>query len=525
MPGTSELVTINGLNTVWTKGVIPLYEKLNNECVRLDSRLDNIGDVFRFRKSFVQWSDFINYDGDLYPIKKGDVISVDKGYLSYTKDPEDYPEWEQGDPGRLFICITPSDSKPAYTELGDEWETYWTPIDLNLQVASNSQYGIVKLASSSSSDTPNTKYVKDSNGLYVNVPYATHKNNNAQGTVGVLSVGNGLKLNNNEVSLELASSDPGLFLSDDGVLANTGIKSLSNVVPAGTPTPLTGNLKVEKAVSQDGAIKFSSDGGGNPSYEVPVKGWDTKQDKETAVTHTASIAVGSECQPIYVKSDGQADKITTLKLGDLTAQELNSNLILHIKKGNDGQTYPTAAIIDGGSKTDSDPGYGETGVLDVALWVKGRLSVSNCISASKVYHAVWNDISDAIEVQDDLKTDPGYCYFFDGTEYHRTTRYCQKGIIGIHSDTAGSVLGRKGKHKELDISVGGFVLAYVDKYYEPGTPLTSAPDGKLTKMSLWSRVFHSERLVATYWKPEMEAEWGDDTHTVEVNGRHWVKVR
>ena len=128
-------------------------------------------------------------------------------------------------------------------------------------------------------------------------------------------------------------------------------------------------------------------------------------------------------------------------------------------------------------------------------------------------------------MQDTLNPEPGYCYYFNGDKYYKTDKYCQNGIIGIHSDTAGSILGKKGKHKELDISIGGFVLAYVDKVYKQGTPLTATKDGKLTKMGFISRILHPERLVATYWKPESQKEWGDDNRKVQVNGRTWVKVR
>lgn len=160
-----------------------------------------------------------------------------------------------------------------------------------------------------------------------------------------------------------------------------------------------------------------------------------------------------------------------------------------------------------------------------ALVVNGGIVAISGITASAVYHAVWNDISDAIEVQDDLDLTPGCCYCFDGKEYHKSRKYCEKGIVGLHSDTAGSILGKKGRHRELDVSIGGFVLAYVDKLYRPGTPLTSAPDGILTRMKAKDVLLHPERLVAVFWKDEPSEEWGSDTRKVKVDGRRWVKVK
>ena len=288
-------------------------------------------------------------------------------------------------------------------------------------------------------------------------------------------------------------------------LYNTGIVTLE-----------PGNLNATTNKGKIGYKKLKDDKSGLTTVQYAnVNGWNTKQDVATAVKFNGS-KVGDEDRPVYVNNDGVVAPIESLVLYDVTAPEDEMGTLATFKGSNSA-----AVVIYGPGSATTDP----TAFGNAALFVKGSIRATEAISAAKVYHAVWNDISDAIEVQDTLKTDPGYCYYFDGTEYHRTTKYCQKGIIGVHSDTAGDILGRKGKHKELDIAIGGFVLAYVDKYYAPGTPLTSAPDGKLTKMSLWSRIFHPERLVATYWKPEMEAEWGDETHTVEVNGRHWVKVR
>jgi len=228
---------------------------------------------------------------------------------------------------------------------------------------------------------------------------------------------------------------------------------------------------------------------------------------------------GSSELPVYITIDGDATAISTLSLG-------KSDSVVNIA------TFENSTSITESNKSTvivKGPGVNTTVTTGTeapaALLVYGGIVATSGISANKIYHAVWNDISDAVEVQDDLLVEAGYCYYFDGKEYHKTNKYCQKGIIGIHSDTAGSVLGRKGNHKELDISVGGFVLAYVDKQYESGTPLTCTEHGKLTEIKKFDIIRHPERIVGKYWKPEKEEYWGPEDKKVFVNNRHWIKVK
>lgn len=216
-------------------------------------------------------------------------------------------------------------------------------------------------------------------------------------------------------------------------------------------------------------------------------------------------AGGGSNLPVYINSQHKVTAISALNLrGD--------GEILTIVGG------AKAASISGTGTVDSSSTQG-------ALTVVGGIYATGGISADRVFHAVWNDISDAIEVQDSLDVEPGYCYYFDGREYHKTDKYCQKGIVGIHSDTAGDILGRKGRCKELDISIGGFVLAHVDKIYKPGTPLTSTKKGFLTKACLLSRLLHPERIVAIFWKDEPQEEWGPSSGRIKVNSRKWVKIK
>ena len=154
----------------------------------------------------------------------------------------------------------------------------------------------------------------------------------------------------------------------------------------------------------------------------------------------------------------------------------------------------------------------------------GIYAASGIKSNTGVYNAVWNDLADCIPVDDECKVEPGYCYCFDGERYYKSTKYLDEGIIGIDSDTYGMNMGRKPGLNQMDVAVAGFVLAYVDKEYRPGTPLTCTENGYLTEIKKEDKIEYPERIVATYWKSEPADEWGSDSRKVKVNGRKWVKV-
>ena len=160
-----------------------------------------------------------------------------------------------------------------------------------------------------------------------------------------------------------------------------------------------------------------------------------------------------------------------------------------------------------------------------ALSVEGGVyATSGIMSATGVYNAVWNDLADCIPVDDECKVEPGYCYCFDGERYYKSTKYLDEGIVGIDSDTYGMNMGHKPNLNQMDVAVAGFVLAYVDKEYKPGTPLTCTKNGYLTRIKLKDKIRYPERIVATYWKNEPADEWGSDSKKVRVNGRKWVKI-
>ena len=149
------------------------------------------------------------------------------------------------------------------------------------------------------------------------------------------------------------------------------------------------------------------------------------------------------------------------------------------------------------------------------IWVEG----------DRITGAVFNDLVDAIPVGEGDILEAGYCYGFDGEHYTKTSEYMQKSYIGIHSDTYGFKMGHEEDKEKLNVAVSGFVLAYVDKEYEVGTPLTCTVDGCLTEIKLEDKIKYPERVAATYWKNEPNEEWGPEGDKIKVNGRKWVKVK
>ena len=177
------------------------------------------------------------------------------------------------------------------------------------------------------------------------------------------------------------------------------------------------------------------------------------------------------------------------------------------------QTISAAGAVTSGSTS---------GALTVSTG--GIYAKSGIKSDTGVYNAVWNDLADCIPVDDKCKVEPGYCYCFDGEKYYKATKYLDEGIVGIDSDTYGMNMGHKPGLNQMDVAVAGFVLAYVDKEYKPGTPLTCTENGYLTEIKREDKLEYPERIVATYWKSELADEWGSDSRRVKVNGRKWVKV-
>lgn len=147
--------------------------------------------------------------------------------------------------------------------------------------------------------------------------------------------------------------------------------------------------------------------------------------------------------------------------------------------------------------------------------ITGDLTVEGNIYASR------NDVVDFIDAPKLQSVEYGRAYV-RSPDYRVvvSTEYNQIGILGIASDTFGMSVGQLKGTKQVPIAIAGFVLAFVDKNYPPGTPLTCDADGVLTKMLATEKKAYPERIVATFDRPESEPTWNG----VQVRGRCWVKV-
>ncbi|MFN8846950.1 MAG: hypothetical protein ACK5V3_01065 [Bdellovibrionales bacterium] len=144
--------------------------------------------------------------------------------------------------------------------------------------------------------------------------------------------------------------------------------------------------------------------------------------------------------------------------------------------------------------------------------------------AAKVWGAVWNDYADFQKLNDKLVYGKVYYDTIEGAKI--CTQRCQMGIMGVATNTFGAAVGQGANYGfEVPIAVAGWVLAYVDKEYPTGTPLTNDESGNLTEMTLEEKRNYPERLIATYKKKELDIEWGMEGKKVAVDGRHWVQVK
>ena len=148
------------------------------------------------------------------------------------------------------------------------------------------------------------------------------------------------------------------------------------------------------------------------------------------------------------------------------------------------------------------------------------IECSGIFKATKVFNAVWNDIADAITFPN-TNFEFGYCYVYDGKECRKSKEYGERGILGIHSDTAGYILGIKNDENQLICAIGGFVLAYVDKEYESGTPLTCAEGGMLTEATPDFISKYPYKIVGTFFRKEESEEYNG----IKVNNRCWIKIK
>ena len=294
-----------------------------------------------------------------------------------------------------------------------------------------------------------------------------------------------------------------------------------------------------------GAVKFGnavSNGNVTGSAQIVVPSGKSLSLSGSAITNENTTIEGTITSANITASgsavlEGSTIKSATIQNGtiDLNSKNLTVTSNSTITNTTSGSTITLTGVgaIDAKSMTLGDI----TDTTSTALYILNKLGKDNptngvalkCeggISAAKVYNAVWNDLADSIEVPSDTELEYGYCYKYKDEKVYKTDEYADPNVLGIHSDTAGMVLGIKPSHiKCINLAVAGVVLAYVDKEYECGTALVATKGGMLTKANRATLLLHPERIVATYYKKEKEDLWGPKSNRINVNGRSWVKIK
>lgn len=198
-------------------------------------------------------------------------------------------------------------------------------------------------------------------------------------------------------------------------------------------------------------------------------------------------------------------------LGNVTNESKSTMFSSPAFTGNITLTGLTTGTTAGTLSNTSSP---NTGVSNALAW-------NGYFYAGRVYNAIWNDIADFIFVDENVKIEFGKVYYRKN-DYSivQTDKYASR-AIGIASDTYGFGVGQKKEGKQIPIAIGGWVLAYTDKIYKPGTPLVATKEGKLTKARWYTVILNSDRVIAHFDRPELKPIWNG----IEVNTRNWVKVR
>jgi hypothetical protein len=166
---------------------------------------------------------------------------------------------------------------------------------------------------------------------------------------------------------------------------------------------------------------------------------------------------------------------------------------------------------------------GNTGAISMDGDLTG-LSTKEITGFGKVRNSVWNDFADILHFDDVITPVPGLVYVLADGVLSTAFKRAQLECVGIVSDTYGISTGYKEDittGTQVAFAVSGFVLAHVDRVYLSGTPLVCSALGYLTAANWFERIFKSERILATYFRPEKTSIWNG----VQVNKRHWVKVK
>ena len=116
-----------------------------------------------------------------------------------------------------------------------------------------------------------------------------------------------------------------------------------------------------------------------------------------------------------------------------------------------------------------------------------RLNYDGYLYATRVYNAIYNDYADYWgRLEDGEIPIPGKVYIIiKGMKVTIASKRADKRALGVCTADYGIAMGKA--VGEVPISVAGFVQAFVDKVYKPGTRLVNNKHGDLTKARFWER--------------------------------------
>lgn len=231
-------------------------------------------------------------------------------------------------------------------------------------------------------------------------------------------------------------------------------------------------------------------------------------------TIQSSAYTSSTAVTLVAASDALTNNLTLVEIG-IIGKGTNQSMPVHTHDGaqGTGDYLPSLRLASSSGGIWQDNNSSPSGTR--------AASYDGYFYATRVYNAVWNDVADFQPVIGLIEY--GRCYYTTGSGVTLCNKKCQKGVIGIASNTYGFGVGsREGC---VPIAIGGWVLAKVDKPYLAGTLLINNKYSILTKASWWHRLFFSDRIIAIYDRKEMLKYIVSGEVKVEVDGRHWVKVR